>query len=570
MALSLVQSFQCSSCKRPWQPLLYKTCDACRQKGHHHWRRHHPLAVAEAPGSTSLQSIGHSVDLISSQRTLCTQCYRPWQSPRYKTCDGCRQSCRQKYRGRLISATATETVSSGPSDTARDGFSGPASSGANATRRLHPLPQPRAKRQRIIDPQTSNDSLDKALGFLHYEYERHAVATQSFPPEITPSDIRKSISKYEEMTSNASKRSVCASCGKLVPEADIFPVDDGDPLLLPLGDALDRCAQRERTWDVCLPCHKALIRGTIPKFSARNLVNVTLCQDYPSVLDDLTLTEECVIAKCHPLGVIVKLRPGGRRSSISYRALRGHFIVIPQDPGPLLQILPSPQLKLDELIKVFWLEDRPPTYEDLSPFLVIRRVRVLAALQYLVRNNHLYQSLTIDQSTIDDWSDEFIPPELEDNIIRLDQSDHQEREGYTVNLGQGNYENDLQAAQSESVDSNDFGLFLTGSVSTDINGERQNSDLRMLHTLVDVVGSRSQERPNPVQECPTAGQRAPVVSYRTRGQVALMNHWSDPYYFTAAFPTLFPMGVGGHLDERNIPVSLSALAEWALSHHSRR
>ncbi|KAF4210355.1 hypothetical protein CNMCM5878_004518 [Aspergillus fumigatiaffinis] len=378
------------------------------------------------------------------------------------------------------------------------------------------------------------------------------------------------------MTSTASKRSICGSCGRIVPAADISTVDDGDPLLLPLGGALDRCGRRGCTWDICLSCHKALIRGTTPKFSAKNLVNVTLCQDYPSVLDDLTLTEECVIARCHPLGVIVKLRPGGRRSSISHRALRGHFIVIPQDPGPLLQILPSPELRLDSLIKVFWLGDRPPTYEDLSPFLVIRRVKVLAALEYLVRHNHLYQTLIINGSAIDNWSDEFIPPELQDNIIRLDQPDHHEREGYTVGLAQGNYENDLQAAQNESVDFNDCGLVLTGSVSTDINGERQNSDLRMLHTLLDVVGSRSYPseqafgRTNPAQKCPTASQRIPVVSYRTHGQVALMDHWSDPHYFTAAFPTLFPMGIGGHLDERGIPVSLSALAEWSLSHHSRR
>ncbi|KAJ5483161.1 hypothetical protein N7530_002407 [Penicillium desertorum] len=228
------------------------------------------------------------------------------------------------------------------------------------------------------------------------------------------------------MTSNASKRSVCASCGKLVPDADIFPVHDVDPLLLPLRDALDRCARRERIWNVCLPYHKALIRGTIPKFSARSLVNVTLCQDYPSVLNDLTLTKKCVIARRHPLGVDVKLRPGGQRSSISYRALRGHLIVITQNPGS--------------------------------------------------------------------WCDEFIPPELQDNIIQLDQSDHQEREGYTVDLAQGNYENDLQAAQNESVDSNDCGPFLTGPVFTDINGERQNSDLRMLHeSLSRWLGRRRTE-----------------------------------------------------------------------------
>lgn len=376
--------------------------------------------------------------------------------------------------------TETERVSLEPVDNVRNGFPGPVLSASTATRRLLPLPRHHAKRQRIIDAQSPDvdDALDKAIGFLHDEYERHATASQSFPPEITSSDIRMSVSRYEEATSNDSKRSVCGSCGKLVPEADIFPVDDGDPLLLPLSGALDRCGRHERTWDVCSSCHKALIRWATPKFSAKNLVNVTLCQDYPSALDGLTLTEECVIARCHPLEFIVKLRPGGRGSSISHRALRGHFIVIPQDPGPL-QILPSAASRLDSLIKFFWLGDRPPTDADLIPFLVIRRVKVLAALQYLVRHNHLYRELTINQSMIDNWNDEFIPPELRDNIIRLDQPDHQEREGYTVSLAQGNYENDLQAAQNESSGSNDCGLFLTGSVSTDINGERQNPDMRM-------------------------------------------------------------------------------------------
>jgi hypothetical protein len=112
---------------------------------------------------------------------------------------------------------------------------------------------------------------------------------------------------------------------------------------------------------------------------------------------------------------------------------------------------------------------------------------------------------------IDNWSDEFIPSELRDNIIRLDEPDHHERDGYTVCLAQGNYENNLHAAQNESFHSNDCGLFLTGSVSTDINGERQNPDIRMLHTLLDVVGDRTHpseqhlERMYPALTRPRAG-----------------------------------------------------------------
>lgn len=158
------------------------------------------------------------------------------------------------------------------------------------------------------------------------------------------------------------------------------------------------------------PCHRALGRAAIPKFSAKNLVNVTLCQNYPFPLEDLTLTEEYAIARCHPLGLIVKLRPSGRLSSISHRALRGHFIVIPQDPGPLLRILTSPDLGLDNLIRVFWVGSRPPSEADLRPYLAIRKHKVLAALQYLVRHNSLYHGLTINEPMMDNCSGEFIPP----------------------------------------------------------------------------------------------------------------------------------------------------------------
>lgn len=198
------------------------------------------------------------------------------------------------------------------------------------------------------------------------------------------------------------------------------------------------------------------------------MVNVTLCQNYSSALEDLTLSEEYLIAKCHPLGVVLKLRPGGRSSPVNYHALRGHFIVIPQDPGPLLDILPSPELTLHSLIKVFWLGARPPVDSDLKPFLVVRKAKVLAALQYLVQHNHFYRNITINYPMITDWGDDFVSPELRDNIICLEELDHHDREGYTVRLRPGNHENDLQAAQDSALDSSGGGPLITGSVSTDI------------------------------------------------------------------------------------------------------
>ena len=177
--------------------------------------------------------------------------------------------------------------------------------------------------------------------------------------------------------------------------------------------------------------------------------------------------------KCHPVGTILKLRPGGHTSPTNYNALRGHMIVIPQDPGPLLQILPSPELKLENLIKVFWLGKFPPRNQDLKPFLQVRKDKVLAVLLYLVRHNRLYHDITINYTMIEGWTDEFIPPEITNNITCLTNSDHHECEGYTVSLESGNYENDLHAAQDgvSHIDTNSYDLFVTSSVYTDINGE---------------------------------------------------------------------------------------------------
>ncbi|OKP14757.1 hypothetical protein PENSUB_7469, partial [Penicillium subrubescens] len=300
-----------------------------------------------------------------------------------------------------------------------------------------------ANRQRTVDLERSLASLNRAVCFLSAELEACAVASDAFPPDISCSYIRASVARYEDEISAAAKRCVCCSCGELVPDTDIYHAHNEDPLLLLLLGSLDPCGRYGNTWNLCSSCYASLNRNMIPKFSARNLVNLTRCQDYPSALEGLTLTEECLIAKCYPLGVVLKLRPGGRSSPINYYTLRGHFIIIPQDPGLLLEILPSPDLTLYSLIKVFWLGRRPPVDADLSQFLLVRKAKVLAALEYLVQHNHLYCNIIINRPMIDDWGDDFIPPDLRDTIIYLDEPDHHEREGYTVNLQTGNYENDL-------------------------------------------------------------------------------------------------------------------------------
>lgn len=106
---------------------------------------------------------------------------------------------------------------------------------------------------------------------------------------------------------------------------------------------------------------------------------------------------------------------------------------------------------------------------------------------------------------------------------------------------------------------------MTGSVSTDINGERQNPDKRLLNALLNVVSNHSA-----LSTQRTHGhdqQHIPRLSYTIQGHVTPADHWDDPTYFTAAFPTLFPLGIRGHLEDRPFSVSLASFAEWALKHH---
>jgi hypothetical protein len=208
----------------------------------------------------------------------------------------------------------------------------------------------------------------------------------------------------------------------------------------------------------------------------------------------------------------------------------------------------------------------------------VRKEKVLAALQYLVQHNHLYHDLTINHAIIDSWNEEFIPPEIRDNIICLGSSDHHEREGYTVSLHTGNYENDLHAAQDEVRDTDANEALVTGSVFTDINGERQDPNRRWIDALRTVMtdnpckadGSTASADDGTNERIGSRQRNIPTISYAMRGQSAMVNRWEDPHYFTAAFPTLFPSGTGGHQDERIVPVSLTAFAEWTLNHYSRR
>jgi len=381
--------------------------------------------------------------------------------------------------------------------------------------------------------------------------------------------------RYEDHISSVVKstETICGSCGRFV-EQQVFRLPELDPLLQPFrvdSDSslrLDSCAKVGSDYLFCSPCHTSISQNRPPKYSALNGVNVTFCQSYPGILQELTLVEECLVARCHPIASIVKLRPRGA----SYDRLRGHVVVLPQEPGPLLDILPSADLVLVDKIKVIWFGDGEPTAHDLKPYLEVRKHVVLRALRWLRLYSKLYSHIAVNEALLNSWEDSFIPRDLEESIVHSE-SDHGEREGYAANLRTGNHENDFQ----EALDGQSSAPISTGCVYTDVESSRQHPTLQLVSAILNLEKGRL-EREAPRRTTGEEGgphyiDDVPVIRYVSRGRSVLMNDWQDPEFFTGSFPTLFPLGSGGHLpdpQERTVAVSLQAWAKWTLSHHSRR
>src|SRR5271170_5099024 len=323
---------------------------------------------------------------------------------------------------------------------------------------------------------------------LVVDYNKRKAATARFPPKITPLHIRAAMRRYEQVIQDACEEveASCASCGEFVAkaEAELIPIDDDR--LPPEGIIrLDDCSLTDGSYQVCKACFNALNGRRIPKFSALNAVNVTMCQHYPQELEDLTLMEEYTIARSHPIGTILKLKPNGVRNPTAYNGIRGHIVTIPQNPGPLLDILPSPDLQFHDHIRIIWTGKTEPTVDDLKPFVEVRKEKVIRALLWLCQHNILYKSVTINHELIDQWAESFIPPVLQEAVVNVPEaSDSDERGTYAGDMD-GFAENDLHNALDDMAD----GTIASGAVYSDVEGHRQNPELKIVMAFVTDLAS---------------------------------------------------------------------------------
>lgn len=403
------------------------------------------------------------------------------------------------------------------------------------------------------------------------DFAQRKEAAASFPPLLTDTSTRNAITQFQSHINTviADTNDVCACCGLLI----VFGTGSLLTRLYPefvsaikvgviVEDDLDCCGCTDNGFQFCKSCYGMIIEKKIPKFGSANCINVSPCQKYPDILSDLTPVEEAFIACAHPVMSIIKLRPSGSGSSASYYRIRGHTVVLPQNPGPLLTILPSSTLAPHDVIRIAWASKRPHTPSDICSFARVRRIRVLKALRWLKANNPLYTDIVINLDLSDTWEDKFVPVGIASRVLQCE-PDISEQEGYSVDLEADNLEKELHHAV-DAAGLNDSGC-LSGCLYTDTDNVREHPTTKLISALANHKDSETPIDP---------ASEAPVLTYQSRDYVKPLNDWDNPDFFTAAFPTLFPFGVGGYLTKKDEPgqirISLQSWAKWTLSHHSRR
>jgi len=120
--------------------------------------------------------------------------------------------------------------------------------------------------------------------------------------------------------------------------------------------------------------------------------------------------EEQCIAHVHSTRCVINLRKGESGQFAS----KGNMCIFPPELKLLISVLPPPINALhDEIAVVFVIsQDNPITAEILekSPILVWHN-RILCALQWLKKNNHLYKDIIIGHETLHkDYPIEGAPP----------------------------------------------------------------------------------------------------------------------------------------------------------------
>ncbi|RIB26684.1 hypothetical protein C2G38_1915837, partial [Gigaspora rosea] len=200
--------------------------------------------------------------------------------------------------------------------------------------------------------------------------------------------------------------------------------------------------------------------------------------------------------------------------------LKGHVITFAQEPTSLATILPLPAYRLCDFLKVVFVGQEQPSREQLKKVLRVRKGKIATALEWLMNHNILYKNIKLDRATLESLPKDEIPTALLATtvIVNIDPIKAEHYTGYTVDpIDEKNTIDDTDSEESDD-ERNMFDIFNHGSSVELRNSESTNN-----------------------------GRESPDTILMPHLNVP-KNEYTDSTLLPAAFPTLFPYGVGGHED----------------------
>jgi len=310
---------------------------------------------------------------------------------------------------------------------------------------------------------------------------------------------------------------------------------------------------------ICNDCHKSLQEHKTPSLS---LVNMWIGPT-PPCLQELNIPEQLLIS---PGYLCVNLMQISNKRH-SHQKMKGHVITFPQNPVSLTKVLPLPIYRLCEQLKVVFVGQGTPSERQLKRVLQVRKSKVSAALKWLIKHNILYKNIEVDENALNLLSKGEIPDALRvtTTFVDIDSRNVENYTGYSRDPLDDNEDEDSgDSDDEESTGTNKIGsaceLRTSGILHVDNIpvSERE----RTLLSIEQFVSGSTNKRENDVEAESSLSQQVPTI--RMPHSNKPLSEFQNKELFPASFPVLFPYGVGGFDDSKEL--SLAKYAKHLMRH----
>ncbi|RHZ51435.1 hypothetical protein Glove_478g94 [Diversispora epigaea] len=298
---------------------------------------------------------------------------------------------------------------------------------------------------------------------------------------------------------------------------------------------------------ICNGCKRSLDANHTLIFSLANMWIGTT----PRCLQGLTILEQLLISTGYMYINLIQIT----NRKHTHHKIKDHVITFTQEPTSLSTILSLPLYRLYLHAKLFWgpeivvfVGEERPSEKQLKKMLCVRKNKIVTALEWLMDHNVLYKNVKLDKTALDSLLVNGVPTALLATtvMVNVKPEEIEHYTGYvTDSIDENEMGNDIDDVDEEELSDEEGTSGLCDS--TDNSAELRNSGM----TYTDGVPISEQERTLKLLE--KLIQKSTVE--RISSHAILMPHskipknkYVDPSLLPAAFPTLFPYGVGGHED----------------------